>query len=80
MIKLAEIQEAIRALPQEDQQVLLAWLQESDAGEDAVFRAALQRKEDSLSGLGTSRPYREAIASAQSLLAKPHDRRPAPGS
>lgn len=79
MTKLEEIQDAILALSPAEQQALLAWLQKTDAGDEAAIQTALRRKQESISGLTTSRPYQGAVASARDALARSHASHSAPG-
>lgn len=78
-MKAAEIIAEIKGLPPEGLAEVSAFMLKIERDDPALL-VALQRKQDSLSGQGTSRPYQEAIASVRAGLARPHARRPAKGS
>jgi hypothetical protein len=75
-MKAAEIIAEIKGLPPEGYAEVSAFMLKVEQ-DDPTLQVALQRKQDSLSGQGTSRPYQEAIASVRAGLAGPHVRRPA---
>jgi hypothetical protein len=78
-MKPAEIIAEIKGLTPEGYAEVSAFMLKIEQ-DDPALMVALQRKQDSLSGQGTSRPYQEAIASVRAELAKPHESRPAQGS
>ena len=78
-MKAAEIIAEIKSLPPEDLAEVSAFILKMEQ-DDPALQVALQRKQESLSGQGTSRPYQEAIASLRAGLIKPHESRPATGS
>jgi hypothetical protein len=78
-MKAAEIIAEIKGLPPEDLAEVSAYMLKIERDDPALL-VALQRKQDSLSGQGTSRPYQEVIASIRADLAKAHARHPAKGS
>lgn len=78
-MKAAEIIAEIKGLTPEEYAEVSAFMLKIEQ-DDPALMVALQRKQDSLSGHGTSRPYQEALASVRAGLAKPHARRPAKGS
>lgn len=78
-MKAAEIIAEIKGLSPEGLAEVSAFMLQIEQ-EDPALRVALQRKQESLSGQGTSRPYQEAIASLRAELAKPDESRPETGS
>jgi hypothetical protein len=78
-VKAADIIAEIKGLPPEGFAEVSAFMLKAER-EDPALQIALQRKQDSLLGQGTSRPYQEAIASVRAGLTKPHASRPATGS
>jgi hypothetical protein len=78
-MKAAEIIAEIKGLPPEGYAEVSAFMLKVEQ-DDPALQVALQRKQDSLSGQGTSRPYPEAIASMRAGLTRPHANRPATGS
>ena len=82
---LAAIDEGLLSLEQNGGKIqtradLEAMIRRAAYGEDPALQVALQRKQESISGLGTSRPYQEAIASARAALTRLNEDRPAQGS
>lgn len=78
-MKAAEIIAEIKSLPPEGLAEVSAFMLQIEQ-DDPALQIALQRKQESLSGQGTSRPYQEVIASLRSELAKTNESRPARGS
>jgi hypothetical protein len=76
---IAEIIAEIKGLPPEGLAEVSAFMLQIEQ-DDPALQVALQRKQESLSGQGTSRPYQEAIASLRAELAKPNESRPETGS
>jgi hypothetical protein len=66
-MKAAEIIAQIKELPAEEFEQVYAFLIDKER-EELALQTALQRKQESILGQGTSRPYEEAIASARAAL------------
>lgn len=68
-MKAAEIIAEIKGLTPEEYAEVSAFMLKIEQ-DDPALMVALQRKQDSLSGQGTSRPYQEAIASVRARFSR----------